>query len=185
MPNWNEVLKEIRGTIVEHPIDSVRKKYVKKLNEYRGRNIICYYSGFIQKPHLGGNEINDNDTNAFMETIHGLDRSKGLDLILHTPGGAIAPTESIVTYLQSMFKGDIVAIVPQIAMSAGTMIACSCKEIVMGKHSSLGPIDPHLNGASTIEVIKEFNQAHVEIKADPTRLAVWQFILGKYILNVI
>ena len=41
-----------------------------------------------------------------------------------------------------MFGTDIRAIVPQLALSAGTMVALACKEIIMGKHSSLGPIDP-------------------------------------------
>jgi len=36
-----------------------------------------------------------------------------------------------------MFGTNIRAIVPQLAMSAGTMIALSCKEIVMGKQSNL------------------------------------------------
>ncbi len=63
-------------------------------------------------------------------------------MILHTPGGDIAATESIVDYLYCMFDKDIRVIVPQISMSAGTMIALASKEIVMGKHSNLGPIDP-------------------------------------------
>ena len=29
-------------------------------------------------------------------------------------------------------------------MSAATMIACACDEIIMGKHSALGPIDPQI-----------------------------------------
>jgi len=32
-----------------------------------------------------------------------------------------------------MFADNIRAVIPQLAMSAGTMIACACKEIVMGK----------------------------------------------------
>jgi ClpP class serine protease len=76
--------------------------------------------------------VNDKDKNAFMVNIHKLDRSKGLDLILHTPGGDLAATESIVDYLHSMFGLNIRAIIPQISMSAGTLIALSCKEIVMG-----------------------------------------------------
>src|SRR2546428_13939699 len=35
-------------------------------------------------------------------------------------------------------------IIPQLAMSAATMIACAADEIVLGKHSFLGPIDPQL-----------------------------------------
>ena len=77
-----------------------------------------------------------------MTVVHKLDKQKGLDLILHTPGGETAATESLVDYLRSIFGTDIRAVIPQIAMSAGTTIACACKEIVMGKHSSLWPIDP-------------------------------------------
>jgi len=93
----------------------------------------------------------------------------GLDLILHTPGGGIAATQSLVDYLQRMFKSDIRAIVPQIAMSAGTILACCCKQILMCKHSNLGPIDPHLNGMPTYGVIREFRRALREVKRDPSR----------------
>ena len=115
-----------------------------------------------------------------MATIHGMDRKKGLDLFLHTPGGEIAATESIVDYLRAMFDGDVRAIVPQLAMSAGTMIACSCKQIVMGKQSSLGPIDPQMNGLAAHGVIEEFKRAQKEIAADPSCVPTWQPIIAKY-----
>jgi len=66
------------------------------------------------------------------------------------------------------------------AYSAGTMIACSAREIVMGKHSSLGPIDPQFNGIPAHGIVEEFNRAHEEIKNDQTRAFVWQPIIGKY-----
>jgi len=115
-----------------------------------------------------------------MMAVHGLETKYGLDLILHTPGGNMAATESIVSYLKQKFGNDIRAIVPQIAMSGGTMIACSCKEIVMGRQSNLGPVDPQLNGVPAAGVIEEFKKAHAEIKGDPSRVQVWQFILNKY-----
>ena len=102
-----------------------------------------------------------------MATIKDLDSTKGLDLILHTPGGDIAATEALVGYLRSMFNTDIRAIIPQIAMSAGTMIALSCKEIVMGKHSSLGPIDPQLGGLPAHGIIEEFTKASDDAKLYP------------------
>ena len=77
-----------------------------------------------------------------MTCIHGMDCSKGLDLVLHTPGDSPAAAEAIVNNLRAKFGKDIRVIVPQLAMSAGTMIACSAKQIIMGKQSSLGPIDP-------------------------------------------
>lgn len=115
-----------------------------------------------------------------MSAIHQLDRSKGLDLILHTPGGETAATESLVYYLRAMFGTDIRAIVPQLAMSAGTMVACACKEIILGEHSSLGPIDPQINGIPAHGVIEEFQRACQQIQADPSTIPVWQPIIAKY-----
>jgi hypothetical protein len=157
-------------------------RFLKRLQRLRGRNIILYYSGWLQKPDLPPHTftIGDNDKNGFMTTVDGLDRSKGLDLILHTPGGEIAATESIVDYLRKMFGEDIVAFIPQMAMSAGTMISCACKTIVMGKQSSLGPIDPQYRGMPAHGIIEEFNQAHDEIKKDASKIAVWQPIIAKY-----
>lgn len=97
MPNWGEVLSEIKGVQVDNPLDIVRRKYLRIMHEYTGRNIIAYYSGFLQKSNAN-TSIDDNDKNAFMQTVYGLDKSKGLDLILHTPGGNIAATESLVHY---------------------------------------------------------------------------------------
>jgi ClpP class serine protease len=79
-----------------------------------------------------------------------------------------------------MFGNNIRAIVPQIAMSAGTMIACSCRSILMGKHSNLGPIDPQLNGIPAAGVIEEFQTAYNEIRADPQKVAVWAHIIRQY-----
>lgn len=178
MPNWHDINSQIITAGSTH--DVIRRQYLQKLHEATGRNIIIYYSGWLQKPNLGGMEVNDEDKNGFMTVIHRLDRTKGLDLILHTPGGETAATESLVDYLRSMFGMDIRAIVPQLAMSAGTMIACACKEILMGKHSSLGPIDPQYMGLPAHGVIEEFECAYEEIKADPAKIPVWQPIIAKY-----
>ena len=66
----------------------------------------------------------------------------GLDLLLHTPGGQIAATRSIVNYLRQKFHDDIRVIVPQIAMSDGTVIACLSREILMLRHAQVRPIAP-------------------------------------------
>lgn len=180
MPSWNEILEEVNKTKIPNGIDIVRRKYLSSISEVTGRNTIAYYSSFLQKPNAPSIDINDDDRNAFMSMVYKMDRTKGLDLILHTPGGSIAAAESIVDYLRKMFGNDIRAIIPQIAMSAGTMIACSCKCIVMGKQSNLGPIDPKYNGISTYGVIEEFSRAKQEIAADPRTIPIWQTIIGKY-----
>jgi ClpP class serine protease len=153
MPNWKEVLEEIHvllRTGNQNALDIVRRKYLAQIQQKTGRNTIAYYSGWLQKPQQMDAIVNDKDKNAFMVTVHKLDRTKGLDLILHTPGGDLAATESMVDYLYSIFGKDIRAIIPQISISAGTMIALACKEIVMGKQSNLGPIDPQIGGVRQI-----------------------------------
>lgn len=181
MPNWSKVVSEIQTlAATSNPLDVVRKRYMAKLQKHTRRNVIAYYSGWLYKPGVYGTSINDLDKNAFMTTIHELDKSKGLDLILHTPGGDLAATESLIQYLRSIFGTDIRAIIPQLAMSAGTMISCSCKEIIMGKNSSLGPIDPQFNGISAHGVIEEFDRAKREITADRNTIPMWQVIISKY-----
>ncbi len=181
MPNWKQVLEVIAARKAESPLDSVRRGFVKDLHQHTGRNVIAYYSAWLQRAANAPNlSINDLDKNAFMASIHGMDRSLGLDLILHTPGGSIAATESLVDYLRRMFGTNIRAIIPQLAMSAGTMMACACREIVMGKESNLGPIDPQMNGMPANGILREFEQAIKEIKQDPSRIALWQLIIGKY-----
>ena len=178
MPNWKEILDEINASGSTH--DVIRRRYLEKLYQVTGRNVIIYYSGWLQKPSLPGVEVNDNDKNGLMNTIYRMDVNKGLDIILHTPGGDSAATESLVDYLHSIFGYNIRAIVPQLAMSAGTMIACACKEIIMGLHSSLGPIDPQIMGLPAHGVIEEFNRAIDEVKKDNSRIPIWQPIIAKY-----
>jgi len=183
MPTWNSLLNEVREAGTTY--DVIRRKYLTRLYEHTDRNIIIYYSAWLQKSDLQrhgylGFVVDDNDKNSLMATIQGLDRSKGLDLFLHTPGGEIAATESLVDYLRSMFGTDIRAIVPQLALSAGTMIALSCKEIVMGKHSSIGPIDPQIGGMPAHGILEEFKQASEDIKVNQFMIPIWQPIIGKY-----
>ena len=186
MPNWNEVFIEIQTVQSQaqgqalNAQNVIRHKYLMALHTHTGRNVIAYYSGWLSKGNINLSEINDEDKNGFMTTIHKLDRSKGLDLILHTPGGGIAATQSLVNYLQKMFGRDIRAIVPQLAMSAGSILACCCKEIWMGKQSNLGPIDPHLRGIPAYGVVEEFERAVKEVKRGPALISIWQQIIGQY-----
>jgi ClpP class serine protease len=65
-------------------------------------------------------------------------------------------------------------------MSGGTMIALACKEIIMGKHSNLGPIDPQLFGVPAHAIKEEFEKALQEVQAAPSTAPIWQVILSKY-----
>lgn len=185
MPGWSDILNQIQANSPSPQqqldyLNGLKQGYLDGLYKHTGRNVIAYYSSWLVKPSLPDVSINEKDKNAFMCAVHKLDRSKGLDLILHTPGGDLAATESLVDYIHSMFDGDVRAIVPQISMSAGSMMALSCREIVMGKQSSLGPIDPQINGVACQAVIDEFEKAKSEVGANPHALGLWQPIIAKY-----
>lgn len=174
MPSIHEIANKL-GNFQAHE----RGFYLTELSKYTNRNVISYYADFTSGKN-GSVSITDADMHGFMSTVHNLDKKAGLDLILHTPGGVATATESIVTYLKSIFGKNIRAIVPHLAMSAGTMLACSCKEIIMGKHSSLGPIDPQFSGLPAIDIIAEFDKAKVETEQNPNAFAYWSLLLQKY-----
>ena len=110
-----------------------------------------------------------------------------LDIIVHSPGGSAETAESIVSYLRKRFE-HIRAIVPLAAMSAATMIVLSADEIVMGKHSQLGPIDPQFvittpegpRSAPAKAILKQFDRAKEECKT-PGNIAAWMPILRGYL----
>ncbi len=182
MPSFNDVLTEIQTIEHNNAQDRIREQYVQRLHAYTGRNLICYYSGWLSAQGSGVNflQVDDMDKNGFMNAIEGMNCELGLDLMLHTPGGSITAAESIVYYLRQKFGSDIRVIVPQMAMSAGTMIALSAKEIVMGHHSCIGPFDPFVQGVSAFAVLEEFKRASVEIEKNPHTIPLWQIMLHKY-----
>lgn len=186
MNSWSDLLNESQRLITpENPnagvqhLGSKKKELIKALSEKTGRNTILYFSAFMHKQSNADACINDKDVNALMENIHKMNRSKGLDLILHTPGGDLAATEQIIHYLRSAFNGDVRAIIPQMAMSAGSMIAVSCKSIIMGRQSCLGPFDPQLNGVPCQSVVREFYNAVKDAEEHPASLGLWQAIISK------
>ncbi|HLK80238.1 MAG TPA: hypothetical protein VKT99_01910 [Xanthobacteraceae bacterium] len=188
MATFGEVLKEIQDVQSQRQregvADPIRRKYIAQLHQLTGRNVVVYYSAFLHRQgpeHFLTVQINDEDKHGFMAAFAGLDFDRGLDLVLHSPGGDIAATESIIDYLRSKFSTNIRAIVPQISMSGGTMIALAGREIVMGRHSNLGPIDPQLGGRPAIAILEEFERARNDIAANPNNAFLWQPILQQYV----
>lgn len=188
MPTWSEILKHIRVRMAggeSQAMDAIRREYLNELSLHTGRNIILYATAFTQKgapPELLS--VAEEDVQGMMEVSYGLEK-RPTDLILHSPGGSPEAAEGIVEYLHAQFP-EVRIIVPQIAMSAATMIACSGSSIIMGKHSNLGPVDPQLiintpSGPSSNPakaIIDQFYKALEEIH-DPRKQA-WSLLLHQY-----
>ena len=154
MPTWGEQLKELRKIKVQldkgppipggpSPHDILRRQYLKALHDHTERAVIIYATSWLENnPGPGGEALalTLGDKQGFMEAVSNISEKK-LDLIITSPGGSAEAAESIMDYLRTRFD-HIRAVIPVAAMSAATMMALACDEILMGTHSQLGPIDP-------------------------------------------
>lgn len=186
MALWNELLDELNKVqphlkpnwIKNNLIDSLKR--IQNLRE--DRNVLLYATAFLQKPNLPpiSLSITSEEINGYMTTLNGMDWEKGLTLILHTPGGVTNAAETIVEYLRSKFK-YLEVIIPTYAMSAGTMISLASNNIIMGRQSQLGPIDPQMpaNGkfVSSLAIIDQFETAKKDVHKDIKNAHVWAPIL--------
>lgn len=187
MSTWNELVGEMQtlDPSAQGPwLISGMTKALQDISTLRSdRNVLLYGSSFLEKPNLPGYAISitAEDLNGLMSALHGMDWSKGLTLILHTPGGDTRATESMVAYLRSKFD-FIEAVVPTYAMSAGTMISLACDDVWMARHSQLGPIDPQLvlagGQVSARAVVDQFARAENEIRQDLSTAHAWAPILS-------
>lgn len=190
MPTWGQILGEIRQQIQkgdQQAFDTIRNKYLKELSDFTGRNTIIYATRWTSgdaPPNLVS--ITDEDIHGFMEAVAGLN-GENLDLIIHSGGGSAEATDAIVSYLRQKYK-NVRIIIPQAAMSAGTMLACSADVILMGKQSSIGPIDPQfiLQTAVGVQaipahaILEQFKKAQEDCRDNPKNLNSWLPMLSQY-----
>ncbi len=70
-------------------------------------------------------------------------RRSSLAVVLQTDGGVVEVVERMVHVIRHHYD-DVTVIVPDNAMSAGTVFAMSADRIMMSYYSCLGPIDPQI-----------------------------------------
>ena len=172
MPTWDSILEERKKLNPGVLLD----KYLEEIAKLTKRSTIVYFSCFtLSKPYSPNISINDGDMQGFMTCANGIDK-ENVDIILHTPGGDYEATKRIINYLHSVFK-NIRVIVPHMAMSGGTLIACASDKILMGPYSSLGPTDPQvfINGKyiPAEAAISEFKRAFKEVNENPRSAILW------------
>ena len=119
-----------------------RKKQLKLISELRGnRDVLVYAADFNKR--TDAISINYADLLPISDQLSNLGGNK-IDLIIETPGGSGEVAEDIVRLLRDKYD-EVGIIIPGWAKSAGTIIAMSGDEILMGQISALGPIDAQLN----------------------------------------
>jgi len=147
-----------------------RQDLIKSINEAEVTNLICYVCG-------QNTEIDRNDVIGFFDMLHNIDEGSPIDLLLHTCGGDVDACEKLVKLIHAKVgTGEFRVIVPDLAKSAGTLMALGANSIIMSDTSELGMIDPQflmrdnrgneLNH-SVIAYLEAFEEYSAALKADP------------------
>lgn len=118
-------------------IKDVLNERLAALEKYFEADVIFFY-GDINPGYL-------KVFRDFIETLRGSDQgSDRLVVILNTPGGSAEGVEKMVEVIRYHYR-EVFFVVPDYAMSAGTIFCMSGDKIFMDYSSSLGPIDPQVH----------------------------------------
>lgn len=89
-------------------------------------------------------------------------------IILQTPGGVVEVVERIVGVIRNFYK-EVIVVVPDQAMSAGTVLALSADKIMMDYFSRLGPVDPQIfkdnNLVPALSYLKQYEKLNKKAEA--------------------
>jgi len=122
------------------------RRAMKDIQEIRKCKPICYLANVVNSNIKAPTSINNDDVLPFSEMISKLpDSTKEIDIILVTGGGLAQQVAEFVDKLRPRFD-KVNFILPNKAMSAGTIFAMSGNSILMGPNSYIGPIDPQVPG---------------------------------------
>lgn len=106
--------------------------HLEKLEKLRDSKVLVYFS---YRP------LDDSILVPLYQQLREIGRTKKIDLILHSFGGAVDTPIKVVMLIRE-FCEEFAVIVPFVAKSAASMLVLGADEVVMGPISELGPIDP-------------------------------------------
>jgi hypothetical protein len=132
--------------IFEATIKDELNKRLNGLEEHFDADVIFYYGEI--------HPVLTKTFRDFMERLRDVQNPKHrLVIFLNTPGGSAETVEKMVEIIRHHYA-DVSFVVPDYAMSAGTIFCMSGDRIYMDYSSSLGPIDPQVfNGKEWVPAL--------------------------------
>jgi len=117
-----------------------RMHLFNNLEQVLGRPIVTLFTSFVYPVSL-----DDDDMEMLLGVLQELDLSKGLALLISSPGGdGLAAVRIVRACRTCSGTGEYWAIVAGKAKSAATMVCMGASKIFMGPASELGPVDPQI-----------------------------------------
>lgn len=177
------VFSALQPVLRQRMLETMRTRKISQIERKRGSRVILLVHRQETMRLLGFpvmRYIDVNDSEEVLRAIQMTDDDVPLDIVLHTPGGLVLAALQIARAIDA-HKGKVTVFVPHYAMSGGTLISLAADEIVMCRHSVLGPVDPQLGqlpAASLIKVVEQKPIAEIDdqtlILADVGRKAIAQ-----------
>jgi len=132
--------------VFDETIEQILSERLVALEEHFDGDVIFYYG-----------EIHPSIIKTFRDFIERRatiePHRERLIFFLNTPGGSAETVEKIVEVVRFHYR-EVFFVVPDIAMSAGTILCMSGNRIYMDYSSSLGPIDPQVfNGQQWVPAL--------------------------------
>lgn len=115
-----------------------RSTLYKTIEEKLNTKVILYVTGDRQNL---GTQIHEDMINYLTNHLDTIGVQDKISLILYTRGGLTLAAWSIVNLIK-LFCDEFEVIIPNKALSSGTLIAIGANRIIMTKQATLGPIDP-------------------------------------------
>jgi ClpP class serine protease len=173
----------LQPVLRQRMLEAMRTRKIAQLEKQRNSRVILLVHRQETMRFLGFpvvRYIDINDSEEILRAIQMTDNDVPLDIVLHTPGGLVLAALQIALAVRDR-NSKVTVFVPHYAMSGGTLIALAADEIVMCKHSALGPIDPQLGqspAASLLKVIEQKPASEIDdntfVMADIGRKAIAQ-----------
>ena len=139
VPEMRNIHKAI-NTEISQSADT-RKRHFRRAEKYLdGRKLVSFFTSFNYAV-----EIKDEDCDMLQSVLQQLNLSKGLAIMISSPGGDGMAAERIVNTCRAYSgTGDYWALVPAKAKSAATIVCMGASRIYMAPSSELGPVDPQI-----------------------------------------
>src|SRR3977135_4386640 len=157
----------LQPVLRQRMLDAMRTRKIAQLEQQRKSRVILLVHRQETMRLLGFplmRYIDINHSEQVLRAIQLTDEDVPLDIVLHTPGALALAALQIARAIHG-HKAKVTVFVPHYAMSGGTLIALAADEIVMCKHSVLGPVDPQLGQSPAASLVKILDQKPIaEIK---------------------
>jgi len=178
----NLVIQQI--STEENQTHKTRQNIYAQLDRKLGRPVVSFFTSF-RYPVM----IENTDADMLEGVLQKMDLSKGLALVISSPGGDGLAAERIINICRTYSgTGEYWAIVPGKAKSAATMICFGASKIIMGGTSELGAVDPQLaiveNGRikrfSVYNIVESYNNLFLRAVKEKGNLEPYLQQLANY-----